>query len=73
MQKNCAINKHIAAFATYFFLLPLVYFIPTTLQNTLAMTKLTNILLSVGVIVLLMSYLIMPLFMKAYAKFVCTK
>jgi len=51
---------------TYFFLVPLVYIIPDKISDLFKVSGLANVVLSVGVIVLLMSYILMPLFRKFY-------
>ena len=59
-------NRNIISIATYIFLVPLVYYIPSELDKALKISKLSNVLISVGFIVIIMSYFIMPFFKKAY-------
>jgi uncharacterized membrane protein (DUF485 family) len=71
MNRDIAVSKNITVLATYLFLVPLVYFIPPAINQLMTMPKLINVSLSVGIIVLLMSYLIMPVFTQVYLKIMC--
>ncbi len=61
MKIRCEVKKHLMAAVTYFSLVPLVYFIPPEVGK-MTTSQIENIFVSVGIIVLLMSYLIIPFF-----------
>ena len=62
-----AVNKQLQALLTFFALLPLVYFIPPWVGNTIDNHLITTVI-SVALIVPLISYLIMPLLLKIMLK-----
>ena len=66
MKKQKSINRHLSVFVTYFFLVPLVYYIPTFIDQVFKLTRLLNVLISVGIIVVFMSYFIMPSFVHYF-------
>ena len=59
-------NRNTQAIITYLFLVPLVYYIPPNINKLTKLPRLLNVSLSVGIIVVLMSYLIMPLFKRVF-------
>lgn len=61
-------KQHQTALISYLSLLPLVYFIPDWLSLILPQHKLLNVAVTVAVIVVLMSYLIMPIVAKLTTK-----
>ena len=54
------INKHVMALTTFLALLPLVYFVPDVVGQFLPDIKWLNVTAAVGIIVLIMSYVVMP-------------
>jgi len=57
-------NKHLIALIHYLALVPLVYFIPTSLQSYVPGNKLLEVCIIVAIIVPIISYLVMPITMK---------
>jgi len=57
-------NKHIMALITFLALVPLVYFIPELIKSALPANKLLNVTVTVGVIVPIVSYIVMPIVLK---------
>ena len=55
------ISKHLIALITFLALLPLVYFIPDFVGQFLPKLKWLNVLVVVGVIVPIISYIVMPI------------
>lgn len=53
-------NPHLMALFTYLALVPLVYFIPGWISPYLPDNKLINVLVIVGIIVPIISYIVMP-------------
>ena len=53
-------NKHILAIATYFSLLPLVFFLPKLLNPYLPENELARLMVLLAIIVPITSYLILP-------------
>ena len=62
-------NKNTRALLTYLFLVPLVYFIPPEIDKVMKLPRILNVCLSVGIIVVIMSYLVMPTLTKLFFKF----
>lgn len=70
-------NRHLIALVTFFALIPLVYFIPSGLEHYLIPwliewnlpVRLTITILAVAVIVPIISYLVIPLMAKVFARF----
>ena len=60
MSKSVRPNRHLIAAVTFLALVPMVYFIPDLLATYLPGSKLHNVILSVGIIVPIISYLIIP-------------
>lgn len=54
------INKHVMALITFLALLPQVYFIPDFVGQFLPDIKWLNVTVTVGIIVPIMSYIVMP-------------
>ncbi len=59
-------NRHLMALVTFLSLLPLVYFIPELIILHVTDHKLLSTLLAVAIIVAIISYAVMPCFIKAY-------
>ena len=59
-QNAQPINKHVMALITFLVLLPLVYFIPDVVGQFLPAIKWLNVTVAVGIIVLIMSYIVIP-------------
>tara|TARA_R110002072_G_scaffold173285_1_gene327932 strand:+ start:169 stop:399 length:231 start_codon:yes stop_codon:yes gene_type:complete len=59
-------NQHLVALATFIALLPLVYWVPDIIAPLLPANKLVNVIVVVGIIVPIISYAVMPLFIKCY-------
>jgi len=59
-------NRHLMALVTFLSLLPLVYFIPELIILHVTDNKLLSTLLAVAIIVPIISYGVMPCFIKAY-------
>lgn len=53
-------NKHIIALITFVALIPLVFYIPLWVETYFAATRLTNVILSLTIIVPIVSYLVLP-------------
>lgn len=53
-------NKHVMAIISYLALVPLVYFIPDLVAEFFTMNKLANVMVSVGIIVPIITYCVMP-------------
>ena len=60
LQSAQPINKHVMALTTFLALLPMVYFIPDFVGQFLPDIKWLNVTVTVGIIVPIMSYVIMP-------------
>ncbi len=61
MKINQQTNKHIIALITFFALVPLVYFIPEFVGQFLPTIKWLNVVVVVGIIVPIISYVLVPL------------
>jgi len=61
-------NQHIMALITFLALVPLVYFIPDFIAQFLPASKLLNVIVAVGIIVPIISYLVMPFSLKLISK-----
>ncbi|OUS24228.1 hypothetical protein A9Q99_25175 [Gammaproteobacteria bacterium 45_16_T64] len=61
-------NRHVIALITFLALIPLVYFIPDVLAEFLPDNKLLNVTVTVGIIVPIISYIIMPFALKQLAR-----
>ena len=57
-------NKHKIAFINYLTLVPLVYFIPGWVNPSLPDNELLQVSVDVAIIVLIISYVVMPLVTK---------
>ena len=57
-------NRHLIAFITFLSLVPLVYIIPNLIAQYLVADRLLNVILSLGIIVPIISYLIVPISIK---------
>lgn len=57
-------NKHLIAFINYLVLVPLVYFVPAWVNPHLPANKLLQVSVDVAIIVLIISYVVMPLTME---------
>lgn len=57
-------SRHLMALLTFAWLLPLVYFIPPAVDGWLPEQREWNVLISVGVIVPMISYLLLPLSLR---------
>jgi len=55
------ISRHLIALITFLALLPLVYFIPDFVGQFLPKVKWLNVLVVVGIIVPIISYIVMPI------------
>lgn len=62
------VNKHILALINFVALVPLVYFVPEFVQQLLPDVKILQVVISVAVIVPIISYLVMPVSIKAVLK-----
>ena len=62
-------NRHLMALVTFLSLLPLVYFIPELIILHVTDHKLISTLLAVAIIVPIISYVVMPCFLKTYGYF----
>jgi len=62
-------NNHLMAFLTFILLLPLVYFIPYFIAAYISEDRFLVSLISVGVIVPLLSYCLMPIVLKLLNKY----
>lgn len=61
-------NQHLLALVTFAALVPLVYFIPEWLATFLPNNKLLNVIIAVAIIVPIISYIVMPLFIRYYTR-----
>lgn len=61
-------SKHLIAFINYIALVPLVYFIPQWLHPFLSVDKFIQVSIDVAIIVVIISYMVMPLTMKFFDK-----
>jgi len=59
------VNKHVMALSTFILLLPLVYFIPPFVSNNISKDHLHVTVISVAIIVPLLSYIAIPLMLRA--------
>lgn len=59
-QNSQTINKHVIALLTFLALLPLVYFIPDVVGQFMPAIKWLNVVVSVGIIVPIISYIVIP-------------
>lgn len=60
-------SRHLIALITFLALIPLVYLIPEGLVHVLPDNKLLNVVVTVGIIVPIISYIIMPLALRLLA------
>ncbi|MDE8603177.1 hypothetical protein M3I01_009665 [Marinomonas sp. RSW2] len=60
-QSNQKISEHVMTLITFLTLVPLVYFIPDFLKPFLPYNKWINVIASVGTIVPIVSYVVMPI------------
>ena len=60
-QDKQGISQHVIALITFLALLPLVYFIPEFVGQFLPAIKWLNVIVVVGIIVPIISYLVMPI------------
>tara|TARA_R110002111_G_scaffold243738_1_gene305851 strand:- start:238 stop:456 length:219 start_codon:yes stop_codon:yes gene_type:complete len=58
---NQQFNKHILALITFLALVPLVYYIPDFVGQFLPAIKWLNVVVVVGIIVPIISYVVMPI------------
>ncbi len=68
MNKSTKPNQHITAVITFISLVPLVYFIPDFVGQYLPDNKLLNVVVVVGIIVPIISYMVMPIYLKILSK-----
>jgi len=61
-------SQHMMALITFLALVPLVYFIPDLVARFLPASKLLNVIVTVGIIVPIISYLVMPFSIKLLSK-----
>ncbi|KTF16360.1 hypothetical protein [Pseudoalteromonas sp. 10-33] len=61
-------NQHIIALISFLALIPLVYFIPDFIGRYVTDNKLLNVIVAVGIIVPLISYVVVPLSLKLLDK-----
>jgi hypothetical protein len=54
-------NQHLMALITFILLVPLVYFIPEFINLYIPDNKLAQVIAAVGIIVIIISYIAMPL------------
>ncbi|PCK07154.1 MAG: hypothetical protein COA42_15800 [Alteromonadaceae bacterium] len=59
-------NRHLMAFVTFLSLVPMVYFVPDFVAQYTGGIKWLNVVVSVGIIVPIISYIIMPLTIKFF-------
>jgi antibiotic biosynthesis monooxygenase (ABM) superfamily enzyme len=57
-------NQHLVPLITYLALVPLVYFVPDFVAQFLPANKLLNVIVAVGVIVPIISYMVIPISLK---------
>ena len=60
MKKNRQINQHVMALITFLALVPLVYLIPEFVGQFLPAIKWLNVVIVVGIIVPIISYVVVP-------------
>jgi len=60
MKTNQQINQHVMALITFLALVPLVYFIPEFVEQFLPAIKWLNVVIVVGIIVPIISYVVVP-------------
>jgi len=60
MENNQKTNQHIIALITFLALVPLVYFIPEFVGQFLPAIKWLNVVVVVGIIVPIISYVLVP-------------
>ncbi|WP_281561130.1 hypothetical protein [Thalassomonas sp. RHCl1] len=68
MKSHSQGNKHIMALITFLALVPLVYFIPDFVGQFLPAIKWLNVMVAVGIIVPIMSYIVMPIASKLLSR-----
>lgn len=61
-------NQHIMALISFLALVPLVYFIPDFVAQYITDSKLLNVIVAVGIIVPIISYIVVPLSLKLLPK-----
>lgn len=61
LGKTQPINVHVITLINFLALLPLVYFIPDIVEPFLPAIKWLNVMVTVGIIVPIISYIIMPI------------
>lgn len=61
-------NKHVMALVTYLALVPLVYFIPPQVAVIMPDRPLLQVMVAVAIIVPMITYVVMPLFLKGVVK-----
>lgn len=61
-------NQHIMALISFLALVPLVYFIPDFVTRYITNDKLLNVIVAVGIIVPIISYVVVPLSLKLLSK-----
>ncbi|ANW25450.1 hypothetical protein BA953_15265 [Vibrio coralliilyticus] len=66
-------NRHWVALYTFIILLPLVFFIPTWVQNYVTEHPFVMTFVSVGIIVPIVSYLALPMLVKLHIRMGVTK
>ena len=60
-QPSTPPNKHVMALITFILLVPLVYFIPEFINPYLPENKLMQVIAAVGTIVVIISYVALPI------------
>ena len=68
MNNKQKTNQHMMALITFLALVPLVYFIPDVVAQFLPANKLLNVIVAVGIIVPIISYLVLPISLKMLSK-----
>ena len=61
-------NQHIMALISFLALVPLVYFIPDFVGQYVTDNKLLNVIVAVGIIVPIISYIVVPVSLKLLSK-----
>jgi len=61
-------NRHLIAVINYLALVPLVYFLPDWVNPFLANNKLVHVAVDVAIIVVIISYVVMPIALKILSK-----
>ena len=61
-------NKHLLALINYIALVPLVYFIPASINPYLPENNLLKVCIVVAIIVPIISYIVMPITMKVLVR-----